>query len=88
MRKEIENRLIDFAVSVIKLCRKLKNDFIHKTSIVLKELRETDIFLKIIRKAKLVNEGTFDECLLNECNELIAIFHKTVKTAKSRKKTK
>ena len=52
-----------------------KNDFIHKISVVLKELRETQISLKLFSGS--VNED--QEKLLSdcqqECDELIAIFH-------------
>ena len=63
-----------------------RKDFIHKVSIVLKELKETSINLKLMAynskghiKQKIIGiEG--------ECDHLIAIFHKTVLTA--RKNTK
>ena len=58
-----------------------QNDFIHKTSIVLKELRETHVCLKIIKQSNIVVKSNFD-------NELISIFHRTVKTAKANKKSK
>ncbi len=60
-----------------------RKDFAHKVSIVLKELRETYINLKIIKQANLVKKGVFDDKLLNECGELIAIFHKTIITTRS-----
>ena len=62
-----------------------KNDFIHKTSIVLKELRETQISLKLLSGS--VRESHTDQMKIcqNECGELVAIFHKTVMTAKSKK---
>jgi hypothetical protein len=50
----------------------------------LKELRETQINLKLLNGS--VNEdqnGQMNDCL-KEVDELIAIFHKTVMTAKSR----
>lgn len=61
-------------------------DFIHKIKIVLKELRETFVALKIIQKAKLYKNENKLKIALQENNELIAIFVATVKTAKSRKK--
>ena len=62
-----------------------KNDFIHKASIVLKELRETQINLKLLTGSiKESHMGQMESCK-NECNQLVAIFHKTVMTAKSRK---
>lgn len=60
-----------------------RKDFAHKISIVLKELRETHINLNIIKQANLIEKGVFDESILLECNELIAIFHKTIITTKS-----
>ena len=62
------------------------NDFIHKVKVVLKELRETRVALKIIRKAKLYKNEKKLEIALKENDELIAIFVATVKTARSRKK--
>ena len=60
-----------------------RNDFIHKMSIVLKELRETFSCLKIIEKAKLYskNDNKITETL-KEDNELIAIFVKSIETSK------
>jgi four helix bundle protein len=58
-----------------------RKDFIHKIKIVLKELRETHICLKIIKEAKqFVSENNL-KAAINECNELIAIFVKSVETA-------
>lgn len=55
-------------------------DFIHKLKVVLKELRESRVCLKIIiRKPLLPKEKVVPS--LNECNELIAIFLKSVETA-------
>lgn len=59
-------------------------DFIHKIKIILKELRETFVALKIIRKAKLFKNENIIEQSLKENNELIAIFVATVKTARKR----
>ena len=61
-----------------------KKDFIHKSSIVLKELRETHISLKLIKESKISLEELELTRLIDECNQLVAIFHKTVTTAKSR----
>lgn len=63
-------------------------DFIHKMKLVLKELRETLVGLKIIQKAKLYESGVKIECALNECNELVSIFVKSVETAKINEKKK
>lgn len=63
-----------------------RKDFIHKTSIILKELRETHICLRIIVKSNLIKGAGINDTILKECVELISIFQKTVKTAKSNNK--
>jgi four helix bundle protein len=59
------------------------NDFIHKMGIVLKELRETGICLKIVIYKSLIKPPERVMSDLKECKELIAIFTKSVKTAKN-----
>ena len=114
MRKhDLEDRLINFAVLIIRVTYQLPNntvgkhlrgqlvrsgtssalnygeaqggesrkDFIHKMKIALKELRETFIGLKIIQKAKLINQPERLETALLENDELISIFVKSVETA-------
>jgi len=58
-----------------------RKDFIHKIKIVLKELRETYICLKIIKNANLYNFDEKLEKVLKENDELISIFVKSVETA-------
>ena len=63
-----------------------KKDFVHKVKIILKELRETLICIKIIKQAKLFNADTSNlESLLSESNELISIFVASSKTAQSKR---
>jgi len=59
-----------------------RKDFIHKMRIGLKELRETFVWLKIIRLRKMINAKEKIEWLLRECEELISIFVSSVKTAR------
>jgi four helix bundle protein len=61
-----------------------KNDFIHKISIVLKELRETQISLNLLSGSISEGQEQAMESCQKECNELVAIFHKTIMTAKSK----
>lgn len=111
---DLEERLIDFAISIIKISESLKStpagrhissqivrsgtspallygeaqsaesvrDFIHKLRILLKELRETSVSLKIIARVPLSSEMDLVEPGLLECNELIAIFNKSIETTK------
>ena len=63
-------------------------DFIHKIKSVLKELRETNICLKIIFRTKLFKIEDKIVTAINESNQLIAIFVKSVETAqKNNQKT-
>ena len=110
--QELEDRLIDFAVSMIDVVEALPNtkagnhianqlirsgtspapnygeaqgaesrkDFIHKMRLSLKELRETLIWLKIIARKRLC-EGRDVESEIAECDELIAIFVSSIRTA-------
>jgi four helix bundle protein len=60
-----------------------KADFIHKTQIVLKEMRESNYWLRLIIKSKLINEDNNDiKYLLKESNEFIKIFSSSLITAK------
>ena len=114
-KQELENRLIDFAASIILLTitfeknyagnhllgqitrsstlpalnygeaqsAESKKDFIHKTGICLKELRETFVCLKIIEKS---NISTDQESLMRaktEANQLISFFVSSIKTSKN-----
>ena len=58
-----------------------RKDFIHKMKIVLKELRETFICLKIIHRTKLYKIEEKIERAMKENNELISIFVKSIETA-------
>ena len=112
-RNDLETRLIEFSVAIIKLSRKMKKsyearhlssqlirsgtsvslnygeaqsgeskrDFIHKLKIILKELRESFICLKIIEKTQLCNDVKALNHILKENNELISILVKSIKTA-------
>ena len=60
-------------------------DFIHKLKIALKELRETEIWLKVIVRAKLIKPPEHLALLIKETDELIAILFKSVETAKNSK---
>ena len=62
-----------------------KADFIHKMQIVLKELRESHYWIKLILATQLIS--TYDDklkALLTESQELKSITAKSVVTAKSK----
>src|SRR6266487_2207715 len=111
----LEQRLIDFAVRIIKLSAKLPKtpagrhvagqilrsgtspapnygeargaestaDFVHKLRIVLKELNETLIWLRVIQRSQLLKLELLGD-IVNENSELCRIFAATLKTAKQR----
>ena len=54
-------------------------DFLHKMRVCLKELRETQICLKIINQ-KPYMDNTLIAPVLDECNQLVAIFTTSVET--------
>lgn len=58
-----------------------RKDFIHKMKIGFKELRETNICLKIIAHTKQFGPREKIAFAINESNELISNFVKSVKTA-------
>ena len=110
---ELEERLIDFAVRVIKLSSGLPktpagrhvagqilrsgtapapnygeprgaeshNDFVHKLRVVLKELNETSIWLRIIERSRLLRKDLLGN-IISENNELCRIFTASLKTAR------
>jgi four helix bundle protein len=60
-----------------------QKDFVHKMQIILKELRETKICLKIIERKKYIKNNSVSD-VLKENEELVAIFAQSVITAKSK----
>jgi four helix bundle protein len=58
-----------------------RSDFVHKLKIVLKELRETRIWLLMIVRAELIKPVTKLVSLIQENEELISIFVTSTKTA-------
>lgn len=58
-----------------------RSDFIHKMKIILKELRESLISLKLIERRNLFDENRIFKAK-DECNQLVAIFVKSIETAK------
>ena len=58
-----------------------RKDFIHKMRIALKELRETLICLKILKKSGITHYEKQLNQAINENNELISIFVRSVEIA-------
>lgn len=58
-----------------------RQDFIHKLKVLLKELRETNNALKILKRSLLCTKMQLVDQALPECNELISIFVKSISTA-------
>lgn len=108
---DIQERLINFAVEIIKLCSKLpktragnhvsgqllrcstsgapnygeargaesSRDFVDKLGVVLKELNESKIWLKIIKRSKMSHlELVYP--IANECSELGKIMASSIST--------
>jgi len=61
-----------------------KADFIHKMKVVLKEIRESRINLRIIIEKPVIANAKV-QIAFKESNELMAIFLKSIETAKQNK---
>ncbi|HEY8188993.1 MAG TPA: four helix bundle protein [Pyrinomonadaceae bacterium] len=115
---ELEERLIDFAVRIIKLAASLPKtpagkhiagqivrsgtspapnygeargaeshaDFVHKLRIVLKELNETSIWLRIIDRSQLLRKELIAD-IMAESRELCRIFTSSLKTASAKSRS-
>ena len=113
----LEERLLEYSVSIIKIVEQLPNtrtgnhvagqllrsgtapypnhgeaqaaespnDFIHKLRISLKELRETQRWLKLIQRVPLIKSPELLSVILGETEELIKIFVTSIKTAQKRR---
>jgi four helix bundle protein len=60
----------------------MSNDFVHKLAIVLKELRESTVWIRLIFMSGLIPEQRL-ELLQDECDQLCKIIAKSLVTAKS-----
>jgi len=58
---------------------------VNKLKVALKELRETEVWLKLIVRTKLIEPSTKLAHLLQETDELISILFKSIDTAKKGK---
>jgi four helix bundle protein len=113
----LEERLIDFAVRIIKLTSRLPKtpagrhiagqilrcgtspapnygegrgaestaDFVHKLGIVLKELNETSIWLRVIDRSEILRRELLDG-IIGENRELCKILAASLKTARIHRK--
>lgn len=59
-------------------------DFIHKMKVVLKELKESFVCLKILTEMGYFEKNRINP-ILQECNELVAIFITSLKTVQQKK---
>lgn len=114
---ELEERLIDFAVRIIKLTSRLPKtpagkhiagqilrsgtspapnygeargaestaDFVHKLGVVLKELNETSIWLRVIERSEILRRGLLTD-IIEENSELCKIIGSSLRTARIRRK--
>lgn len=62
-----------------------RDDFIHKMSICLKELRESQRWLRLVILVPLVRDTSEATRLLSETDELVRIFRSSISTAKKRR---
>jgi four helix bundle protein len=62
-----------------------RNDFIHKLRVVLKELRETAVWLALAERKALIKPAGRLAPLVKECEELIAIVAASIRTADAKR---
>ena len=62
-----------------------QKDFVHKLRISLKELRETERWLKLIQRIPLINNPDLLGDILEETEQLIKIFVSSIKTSEKGK---
>ena len=114
---ELEDRLIDFAVRIIRLTSRLPKtpagkhiagqilrsgtspapnygeargaespaDFVHKLGVVLKELNETSIWLRVIERSEILRRELLSE-IIEENRELCKIIGSSQRTSRVRRK--
>ena len=63
-----------------------RDDFIHKMKIILKELKESRVCLKLVIKKQVIKPVSRLNDLKSECEELIKIISKSIDTAKKNNK--
>ena len=112
----LEERLVNFAVSIVDFTSKFRKDqislyfidqlvrssssaalnygesrgalthkdYTYKISLVLKEINESHVCLKILSRSSSFNEYFKNELILNEANELVAIFYSTLKKLRTK----
>ncbi|HEU4767208.1 MAG TPA: four helix bundle protein [Pyrinomonadaceae bacterium] len=110
---QLEERLVDFAVRIIRLSASLPKtpagshiagqilragtspapnygeargaeshaDFVHKLRIVLKELNETSVWLRIIQRSQLLSAEVLSQ-IMEENSSLCKIFTASLKTSR------
>ncbi|HTQ65695.1 MAG TPA: four helix bundle protein [Puia sp.] len=58
-----------------------RSDFVHKMKIIVKELKETRVCLKLIKRREIIKAIRLKN-VMTENEELIAIISKSIETAK------
>ena len=65
-----------------------QKDFVHKLKISLKEMRETNAWMKVIHRKPLVENVDRLKPLLNECDELIRILASSIRTSEDNRESR
>ena len=58
-----------------------KNDFINKLFIALKEARETEYWLKLLKECEIINQNEYNS-MNQDCDELERLLTSSIKTLK------
>ncbi len=58
-----------------------KKDFINKLSISLKEARESEYWIRLLKETEIINQQEYDS-LIKDCDELERLLTSSIKTAR------
>lgn len=61
-----------------------QRDFVHKLKIALKELNESRIWMRVIERGAILEDGTVSK-VIDECEQLCRILSVSIKTSNSQK---
>jgi len=58
-----------------------KKDFVNKLSISLKESRESEFWIRLLKETEIINQQEYDS-LINDCDELERLLTSSIRTAR------
>ncbi len=78
--RDLDERLLDYAART-----ESRDDFVHKLQIALKEVRESNYWLRLIDRSGMLPSSKLGD-IIDESQQIRAILSKSVATAKGKAK--